>query len=330
MGELDKSSFYSFKSIRVYKEPKVTWFDKAIRFIGIQNKNQSAAIAQRINRLEKMAQERLVQLQQARDIFKAHTSPEAFCYVERIVNSMERKEVTINRKTPEEKLELYQQWIYKAEQLVKVLRKHDSSSIIDTVVNQILRLSSESITTHLKTIKDYKKHRVLELDLKPQDKERLNSEIDAKLNKVIERLKLERTYLRAKRNQRAFSIDEAIEYHTLINKRRQLLVNEAHDVVDKTIEKGFDDGEHPLVLSNIRVNLNELAALEENVPKFLEAINNPQLSEERRAQLQEELIDLEEDVAELEDFIELTPEIKHRLEKILRSLEEAHQLFFLK
>jgi len=312
-----------------------------LSFIGLK-KLPKITLEERIQRFQRTAQDRLSELQETRKFLEKSVSKDLIKYVDKIMTPMMRKVTRMNQisteaaNSPDDQnilLGQYKQWISRTEQIVKAFseRRHDRKNLINTVVKQILRILSDRITTDLKTIRDYIKHRLNDLDLQSEDKRELAKRIDAVLQPCLLSLKSIRKEIREYRKGSYVTLEEAIERQLKVDRNRKKNSEKALHLVDGIIKQMNNfDGESPDVLNHVLLNLQELSSLEISVPKLLHAAQSSGMSSETITELRDELMDLEEDMADLDQLLDVTPEIADRVKKISSDLEEAHSLLFSK
>lgn len=292
---------------------------------------QKKQLEGRIKVLQHTASNVLAQLTSAKTTLKESVTDKVSPYVERLVAPLVRDVQHINRfanKSTDEvgqvqAMEMYQQWIEQAEQWMQFLsaQHQDRKALERSIITRSLQVTRDDITNDLKVIRDYCKHRFAELEpnLNKEDKVVLRRLVNNKIARYMNALRK----IRRSRSTPE-SLDELTDFTENLRSQREKNFNRALSHIDhithpdNASEKALSDERENLV-----VNFLEIADLETAVPRLLHDIENKVFNQDH---LREHLIVLESEAIELQQELDLTPELGARFAHVLSQLHTARLL----
>lgn len=310
--------------------PKSTGWLKNIFTNSNSNKRQ---LENRIHELQRTASRTLADLTTVKQELKDNIDSTVSPYIERLVAPLVRDVQHINKRASKshnelekaETLQLYQQWIEQAQEWVQFLSNEhkDRHALEQGIIRHSLRVNKDDVTNDLKVIRDYCKHRFGELDpnLTKEERKQLRRRVNNKIADNLNSLrKMRRTHIRPN------SLEELRALTTKLSAQREKIFNHALSQIDKVTQP-----ENLAMLNAERehlvVNFLEMADLESALPQLIADIQKHR-SDTEGFTLQERFFVLENEAFELEQELDLTPELADRFAHVQHLLMQARQFLF--
>lgn len=289
----------------------------------------------RISELHQDARTALEQLALLKETLKeelANQDPTLWNLVEAVINPLLREFAQIDRKLhhppdvqidPQHTIRSAEDLIEKAKRWTAICsRPHDREGIAKAVVAHAIYGFSIIIDRDLKMIFDYREHKLLALQLPPQQILQVMEELDETLSPLMHDLQ------ELKKSRPSFHhLDLLSGWKREVDQLRDQYFNQALKEIDGfitvfgSIPIEEENQEH---LTDI---LLHLAELEERVPDFQKRLNNLDPGdEENKKAMKETLQELEVQTHQLNGDLRLTPELVDRVQVLIDQLSAAHFL----
>lgn len=316
------------------------------KFVGVFQKlfnvNQSAAssieshLTGHINELKTKAEEVLLLLEQIRQDLTTHvTDPDLIKHIEAVVDPLiNRIQNTMNkdvkRIAPHNQENLvstaiqghivaFQSQLDKAKFWVEFFSvgKNDRQKISEAVIQHVVDSVQEQVDKERQILESYRTHDIDQLSLSEGDKVQLKAKI-----KMIVEEQLKGLELKAPK-----TLDDLSSWKEKIDKvERPLFFNSTVHAIDLEIQQYSQFVPSPETASeHLRLNIEQVAYLEEVAPQLIAAIRNEKPDDARRKELQVVLYTLEDDAKQLEQELRLTPELEERLHNVKKILLQAER-----
>lgn len=299
----------------------------------------SSNLTDHVRKLEDIVQEILPKLQSSVETLETQLDDRTFAYVKRIVDPMVRDADRIHKMTDKldteyqqlEVVEKYNQWISEAERLVEVFseKRNNRIEVMRTLIQHTMNRTRENITKDFQIIRDYKDHRIAELQLNPKEKNKLSKRMDDILvaSFLTPLVTMHDEQVQDDKILRTMTESQVVQKN--INQQRSESTEGAFHVIDTMVQeiKEIHSLDPLKELQRSHTNPSDLNELEMSLALLLGELKKQDLAESTKSTLLTTLLDLEKKADLIETELETFPEAMKRLHQIKQNLEEAHRLF---
>lgn len=285
---------------------------------------QDPKLAGRIHELNRTSKEVLGELLTIRSDLALQVDPELFNHVEAVIDPL-IKDIARIQKIMEEKsnpalqiqvFKRYTSSIEKANSWIQI--KHhgnDKESIEKAVINHILHEFFERIERDLQVINDYQTHLLENLPLDEEERGRLWIELEKKMGSFIKSL------LALKRAPNPLSIQRLAQWKRNVDQRREKYFDGALHAIDNLVSAYSPEAPEIEEHDHLIEIFTRMAALEEEVTSFWTALGTIDLKDiETISMCEERLAVCEDEVAQINLDLRLTPELIDRLQVVIDML----------